>query len=285
MYLQKEIEKLIDIAINEDIGSGDITTDTLVPKSAMASGTIVMKQAGVTAALPFLEMLFQKLDPEVSVKLLVPEGSYQKAGTIIAKVLGPARAILAGERVALNLLQHAFAVATVTSEYVKKVKGLPCQILDTRKTLPGLRALEKYGVRVGGGVNHRFSLEDRLIIKRNHLYFQQDTSQQALAHAIEKAYREHPERPIEVEIWSRLQLPQALSSEAQAIMLSHMMPSEIKKCVQEIRKTNKKVYIESLGTITLDTVRAYAETGVDGISIGSITCLDRSLIDIVMKLK
>jgi nicotinate-nucleotide pyrophosphorylase (carboxylating) len=283
MYLQKEIERLIDISISEDIGDGDITTETLVNNDVTASGTFVIKQAGVVAALPFLEVVFKKIDPRIKVSMLVQEGSFQKAGTDIAKVTGPARGVLTGERVALNLIQHASGVATITHEYVRKLKGLKCVILDTRKTLPGLRALEKYAVKIGGGTNHRFSLNDRFIIKGNHLYFQGGKSSASIIEAVKKAKAARPDLDIEVEISNTKHLSQALESEAKAIMLSRMMPVDIKKCVELIRKTNKKVFVESLGTITLDTIRAYAETGVDGISIGSITHSVPSL-DIVMLL-
>lgn len=284
MYLKKEIERLIEIAIAEDIGSGDITSEVLVFKTSMTSGCFVIKQAGIVAGLPFLEFLFKKIDPEIDVKLYLEEGSYQKAGTIIAKVAGPARGILAGERIALNLIQHASGIATMTYEYVRKVKGLRCEILDTRKTLPGLRALEKYAVGIGGGTNHRFSLDDRFTIKSNHLYFLAGGSPTPIKEAVKKVKSHRPDLAIEVEISNSKNLHQALETDAKAIMLSRMMPSEIKKCVSLIRRTDKKVYVESLGTITLDTVRAYAETGVDGISIGSITYSVPAL-DIVMRLK
>jgi nicotinate-nucleotide pyrophosphorylase (carboxylating) len=284
MYLQKEIERLIDISIEEDIRSGDITSEVLVPQGAMTSGNIVLKQAGIPAALPFLQILFQKIDPAIEVTLYVEEGTYQKAGTILGKVTGPARGILSGERIALNLIQHASGVATITSEYVRKMKGLRCDILDTRKTLPGLRALEKYAVSVGGGSNHRFALDDRFIIKTNHLYFFAGKSKTPIKDAIEKVKDHRPGLPIEVEITHFDQLTQALHPQVTAIMLSRMMPIGIKRCVDRIRQTDKKVYIESLGTITLDTVRAYAETGVDGISIGSVTHSVPTL-DIVMRLK
>ena len=284
MYLQKEIERLIDVSIEEDLRTGDITSNILVPQEAITSGIIVLKQAGVLAALPFLQILFQKIDPAIQVKLFVEEGSYQKAGTIVGKVTGPARGILSGERIALNLIQHASGVATTTSEYVRKLKGLHCGILDTRKTLPGLRALEKYAVSVGGGSNHRFSLDDRFIIKTNHLYFLKGTSKYPIRDAIEKVKKHSSDLPIEVEITRYEQLEQALHPYVKGIMLSRMMPLEIKRCVNRIRQTDKKVYIESLGTITLDTVRAYAETGVDGISIGSVTHSVLAL-DIVMRFK
>ena len=184
----------------------------------------------------------------------------------------------------MNLIQHASGVATITDAYVRKLKGLRCEILETRKTLPGLRALEKYAVRVGGGSNHRLSLDDRFTIKSNHLYFLVGRSPTPIKEAVKKAKAHRPDLAIEIEVSNPKNLHQVLETEAKAIMLSRMMPSEIKKCVNLIRMTDKKVYVESLGTITLDTVRAYAETGVDGISIVSVTHSVPAL-DIVMRLK
>ena len=285
MSFQKEIEQLVDMAIAEDLGTGDITTQALVLDNAVTSGWFVMKQAGVVAGVPFLEVLFQKLDPEIKVTKYVEEGSYQKAGTLIGKVSGPARGILSGERIALNILQHASGIATMTYEYVRKLKGLLCEILDTRKTLPGLRPLEKYAVRVGGGRNHRNSLDDRFTIKTNHLLFSgRGRSSTPIKDAVSRVKKSSPDLIVEVEISHVSQLIEALETEADAIMLSRMSPSEIKKSVNRIKPTGKKVYVESLGTITLDTVRAYAETGVDGISIGSVTHSVPAL-DIVMRLK
>jgi nicotinate-nucleotide pyrophosphorylase (carboxylating) len=284
MKLEKEIERLIEISIEEDIRTGDVTSQQLIPAEAIISTNMVLKQAGVLAGLPFLEILFKKLDSSIKITLLIDEGSHHPAGTIIGKISGPARGILAGERIALNLIQHASGVATVTAAFVKKIKGLNCAILDTRKTLPGLRILEKYAVRIGGGINHRFSLDDRFIIKKNHIFFLSGKSPTPIKEAVRKVKASNPNIPIEVEISDFCLLKEALETEAQAIMLSRMQPKEVRKCVEEIRKTNKKVYIESLGTITLETVRAYAETGVDGISIGSLTHSVPAL-DIVMRLK
>ncbi|MFQ5729406.1 MAG: carboxylating nicotinate-nucleotide diphosphorylase, partial [Waddliaceae bacterium] len=213
------------------------------------------------------------------------EGSYQKSGTLIGKVSGSARSILTGERIALNIIQHASGIATVTSAYVRKLKGLLCEVLDTRKTLPGLRVLEKYAVRVGGGTNHRNALDDRFIIKINHLYFSGGgRSSTPIKDAVSRVKKSRSDLIIEVEISHIDQLIETLETEADAIMLSRLSPSEIKKCVHRINPTGKKAYVESLGTITLDTVRAYAETGVDGISIGSVTHSVPAL-DIVMRLK
>lgn len=283
MEFPKEIELLIDIAIEEDLGKGDVTSETLVPSSIQTSADFILKQAGVVAGLPFLSKIFEKVDPKTEVKLFVEEGSYHKAGTKLAQVTGPARAILTGERIALNFLQHASGVATITNQYVRKLKGLPCVIFDTRKTLPGLRSLEKYAVKIGGGANHRFSLNDRFTIKSNHLYFVEKKGLSNIKEAAQLARKAHPELTLEIEITSVKDVKEVLETDAQAIILSRMTPADIVKSVAMIRKTDKKIYVESLGTITLDTVRAYAETGVDGISIGSLTH-SVSALDIVMRL-
>lgn len=277
------IDHLLDVAIQEDIRTGDITSKACIPDESMLSVRFILKQAGVLAGLPFLETLFKKIDPRIEVQLFVPEGSFQKAGTLLCKIFGPARGIFSGERVALNLLQHASGIATLTNQYVKKVSGFDCLILDTRKTLPGLRALEKYAVKMGGGVNHRFGLDDRLIIKRNHLAFLATTSKNPIQEAVSRVKAHGGELPIEIEVQDMEQLIEALKTEAEAIMLCRLPPHEIKKCIPLIRKSGKKVYVESLGTITLETIQAYAETGVDGISLGSLT-LSSNALDISMRL-
>ncbi|MEX1012448.1 MAG: carboxylating nicotinate-nucleotide diphosphorylase [Waddliaceae bacterium] len=279
-----DITKLIQTAIEEDIGTGDISSQICVPKGAVCSGTFVAKSGAVVAGMPYLEELFRQIDEDVKFIPLVPEGAKVKAGTELAKVTGNTIAILSGERIALNLLQHASAVATATHEYVRRIVDLPCNILDTRKTLPGLRALEKYAVRVGGGVNYRFSLDDRFVIKTNHLYFLSAEFSNPVLEAVKRAKRKHPHLPIEIEITQPARLDQALKTEADAIMLSRMSPYSIAECVKKVRQTDKRVYVESLGTITQDTIRAYAETGVDGISIGSITHSIPAL-EMVLRLK
>jgi nicotinate-nucleotide pyrophosphorylase (carboxylating) len=284
MNLEAEVENLIDRAIAEDIGPGDITTEACISKNEKTSGRFVLKQAGILAGLPFLSIIFQKIDPSIKINLLVKEGSYQKAGAEIATIAGPARGILSGERIALNLIQHASGIATTTGRFVRKLAGLPCAIIDTRKTLPGLRALEKYAVKIGGGVNHRFGLNDRCIIKSNHLSFIEEKGTHAIQHAIEKARKLYPSVGIEIEIDNKDQLDHALKTGVDAVILLNISPDEIKKCVGKIRKTQTKVYVESSGTITLDTIRAFAETGVDGISVGALTYSVQDL-DIRMRLK
>lgn len=271
MPLTKQIHDLIDLAIREDIRSGDIITQACICENAVASAKIILKQAGIVAALPFIEVLFKKIDPNIEVELHVEEGSFQKAGTFLATIKGPMRGILTGDRITLNLLQHASGIATITGAYVKKIVGLDCAIMDTRKTLPGLRALEKYAVKVGGGYNHRFGLDDCLIFKTNHLSYLSKSKKSSLAEAIAKVKKLHPKLSIEVEVDDSATLQEALDTEANAIMLVNLSPEEAKKCVEKIRKSSKKAYIESGSAITLDTVRAFAQTGVDGVSIGDLT--------------
>lgn len=271
MDLKKEIHKLIDIAIAEDVCSGDITSESCISDDSITSGRLFLKQSGVVAALPFLETIFHKIDPNIKVNLKVNEGSFQKTGTDIAKITGPARGIITGERIALNFIQHASGVATITNAYVQKVTGTSCRIMDTRRTLPGLRALEKYAVTAGGGVNHRLGLDDRFIIKNNHLAFIPGSYRKLITEAVKRAKSKHPDLPIEIEIQDPELLEEALLTDVEAIMLNKMTPQEIRKAVQKIRKTNKKVYVESSGAITLETIYAYAETGVDGISVKDLT--------------
>jgi nicotinate-nucleotide pyrophosphorylase (carboxylating) len=271
MNLNESVHQLIDLALQEDIRSGDITSQLCINDGTETRAKFILKQAGNIAGLTFLEYLFKKIDSTIQVELHVSEGSFQKAGAIIATITGPMKAIFAGERVALNLIQHASGVASRTAAYVKKIAGLDCAIMDTRKTLPGLRALEKYAVKAAGGKNHRFGLDDRLIFKLNHLAYLSQHKGSSLNEIVSKAKKEYPSIPLEVELEEIEKLKEALQSDVDAIMLINMAPEEARKCVEKTRKTTKKVYIESGGSITLDTVRAYAETGVDGISIGDLT--------------
>ncbi len=269
--VDEKLEQFIDMALAEDLRSGDITSQACISDQEVATARIVLKQAGVIAALPYLYCLFQKIDPRIEVTFLVEEGSYQKAGAILVKIAGPARGILSGERTALNIFQHASGIATITAAYVKKAAPYKCAILDTRRTLPGLRSLEKYAVKMGGGVNNRFGLDDRFIIKRNHLAFLSHSKTHPIQVAVEKALAHRPHVDIEIEIDNMALLSETLQTPATVIILCKMSPYEVARCVEKIRKTNKKIYVDSSGTITLDTIRSYAELGVDAISIGALT--------------
>ncbi len=271
MNIEEEIERLIEIAIREDIGHGDITSEACIPVEARTQGILVTKQSGTLAGLPYLNRIFQKADPEITVKLHVAEGSSHKAGTSIATIEGPARGILSAERTALNFIQHASGVATVTAAYVRKVAGYDCLILDTRATLPGLRALEKYAIKVAGGTVHRYGLSDRFIIKKNYLAFLAASHEHPISEAVRAARAFRPDVAVEVEV-SRLEdLDDALQADVVAIMLENMSPAQTSRCVKKIHAARKKAYVQGSAGISLETIREYAEAGVDGISVGALT--------------
>ena len=266
MKFEEEIDRLIDTALSEDLsGSGDITTSAMIQESTFSSGKFVLKEKALVAGLPYIEKIFHKVDPKVEVELRVDEGDYVKAGTVIAKVSGPVRSLLAAERTVLNFIQHASGIATAIAAYAYKVRGLDCKILDTRKTLPGLRAWEQYAVRVGGGENHRSGLNHRFIIKRNHLAFFAFDSKSPIPDAVKAVRTFLPDVPVEVEVCDFRELEQALLTNCDSIMLDNMSPDEVRRAVRLVRKTDKKVYLESK-TMTLETVRRFAESGVDGIA-------------------
>lgn len=284
MKSDQYFDQLLSTAISEDLGAGgDITTNTSIPVELTATGTFHIKQKGIIAGLALLAPLFRKIDPRISIKLLVEEGSFQKAGSAVAEISGPARGILTGERSALNLLQHLSGIATTTSEYVKIVAGYPCSILDTRKTLPGLRAVEKYAVRLGGGHNHRFGLDDHFIIKSNHLTFSGLPPELAMSQIIAVAKRSYPHLPLEIEVHRHELFNACLDAPVDAIILFGMTPSETADCVQKAHRKGKKIYFDASVVLTPDAVLAYAKTGVDGICLGAITSSIQAL-DIGLRL-
>lgn len=280
--MDKDITRLIEQAIAEDIRSGDITSEACISDNEKITAKLVTKQAGVIAGLPFLDLLFKKIDGRIEVKLHIEEGSYHKAGTHIATITGPARGILSCERVALNFLQHASGVATATYEYVKKVEGFGCAIVDTRRTLPGLRSLEKYAVRMGGGINHRYGLDDRFVIKRSHLVLLKDKTAQPILEAVNLVKARNADLHIEIEIDDVDDLDDAIQTDAKVIILVNMTPDQVERSVKKIMPSGKKIYLESSGTITLSTIRAYAEKGIHAICIGALTHSVQAL-DISMK--
>lgn len=271
MNLKDKIERLIDTVIQEDLGKGDITTNACIPADAPARGTITLKQSAVVAGLPFLERIFQKINPKIQIVLKVEEGSQHKAGTVIAELSGPVSGILASERVVLNFLQYVSGIATVTAGYVRKMNGYDCTLLATRATVPALRPLAKYGVEIGGGTMHRYSLDERVIIKRNHLAFLAANSSHPMTEAVQRVRQSHPKVDIELEVRHYRELAEALKLDVESIMLDNMTPDDIKKCVKEIHAAKKKAWAQSTVEITPDTIRDYARTGVDGICIGAVT--------------
>ncbi|MBO9310701.1 MAG: carboxylating nicotinate-nucleotide diphosphorylase [Chloroflexus sp.] len=268
------IEAVVAQALAEDIGHGDLTTQTAIPAAVQSTAHIVTREAGVVAGLPVVIAVFRQLDPRLKVLLHVDDGATVAAGTKLATVVGSARSILSGERVALNLLQRLSGIATMTAQYVAAVANTKAKILDTRKTTPGLRALEKYAVRVGGGYNHRFGLYDGVMLKDNHLAILAAQGID-LVSAI-KQVRQHlgPMVQIEVEVENVAAAIAAAEAGADLILLDNMPLDQLRLAVQAIAGRAKT---EASGGVTLQTVRAIAETGVDYISVGALTHSVRAL--------
>jgi nicotinate-nucleotide pyrophosphorylase (carboxylating) len=258
------LRDIIDAALAEDLGPGDLTTRALFPKAIPAKAVILAKQAGVIAGLPVARAVFHTIDRRLIFRAHVTEGGRIRAGSTIVSLRGDGRSILKGERVALNFLQRLSAIATLTAQFVDTVKGTKVAILDTRKTTPGLRALEKYAVRVGGGRNHRFGLYDGILIKDNHLALAD-----SLAGAVRRANARAPRHMrIEVEAATLAQVTAAVRAGANAILLDNMRPADLRRAV---RLVGGRAFLEASGGVTLANVRAVAATGVDAISIGALT--------------
>jgi nicotinate-nucleotide pyrophosphorylase (carboxylating) len=268
-----EIEALVRAALDEDLGSGDVTSAATVPEGARAAATITQKAPGVLYGFEAAEAAFRALDPRIEVQRLAAEGEWRDGGAAL-RVTGLARAILGAERTALNLLQRLSGVATLTARYVAAVEGTGVQILDTRKTTPGLRALEKAAVRAGGGHSHRSGLFDMVLIKENHV-----AAAGGVGAAVTAAREASPEIPLEVECRSPEDVAQALAASAPRILLDNMGPAELAAAVAQV---GGRAQLEASGGITLDTVRAHAVAGLDFISVGALThsapALDLSLI-------
>lgn len=264
---ERQLTDMIDRWLQEDIGTGDVTTLSTIPESMRSTAVIHMKEAGIIAGLPIAEQVFRQVDPELKFRALVEEGSRVEHGTIIAEVEGASRSLLLGERLALNLMQRLSGIATKTQKFVERVGDLPVRLVDTRKTTPGHRLLEKYAVRVGGGANHRFGLYDAVMIKDNHI-----KASGGITAAVRAAREAIPHTmKIEVEIETEVQLEEALSAGADIIMLDNMNPARMVEAVKRIRLAAPHVVIEASGGVNLDTVRSIAETGVDVISVGGLT--------------
>jgi nicotinate-nucleotide pyrophosphorylase (carboxylating) len=258
------IDDAVRAALREDLGAaGDITSAATIPASATATATFGARKAGVLAGLPLAEAAFREIDPAIRFTAILHDGDPIPAGGIAARVEGPARGILAAERVALNYLCHLSGIATATAALVERVKHTKARILDTRKTTPGLRLFEKYAVRCGGGVNHRIGLFDAILIKDNHIAVAGGVTQ-----AIRAARSAAPGVRLEVEVGALDQLDEALAEKPDIIMLDNMPVEMMREAVQRVAG---RALIEASGNVTLATVGAIAETGVDYISSGWIT--------------
>lgn len=262
--IDKTIQDLIERALAEDIGPGDVTTEATVPGESISKAEMLAKQDLVLAGIDVGRAVFHSLDPDIQFTSLAKDGDSIKAGTVFAKLSGRTRALLLGERVALNLLQHLSGIATLTARYVHEIKGLRSNVLDTRKTHAGLRQLQKYAVRMGKGKNHRFGLYDGMLIKDNHI-----KAAGSITEAIERARKKsHPLLKIEVETKTLNEVREALAAKADIIMLDNMPVAMMREAVALI---NNRAIVEASGNVTLETIRAIAETGVDYISCGSLT--------------
>jgi len=271
-----QIEKIIEQTLVEDIGTGDITTNSIIHPSLHAHGIIKTSENGIIAGLNIASLVFKKLDSKIDFQCKVNEGQEVSIGEILVKIHGPAQAILKGERIALNFLQRMSGIATMTSQYCHEVKDYPIRIVDTRKTTPGLRILEKYAVRIGGASNHRFGLYDAILIKDNHI---------ALAGGVKPAIQlakknaSHTVK-IEIEVENLSQLKEVLEESVDIIMLDNMDLTTMRKAVE---MSKGKVLLEASGGITLKTIKAVAQTGINLISVGSLTHSVKSL-DINMEI-
>ncbi len=260
--------RLVEWAIREDLGpAGDITSRTLLPADLQGRAHFVQRSAGVTAGLPAAAMTLETIDGSLHFEPHVADGSFAQPGQVLATASGSLRSILTAERVALNFLQRLSGVATLTRRYVDAVAGLPVAILDTRKTTPGWRSLEKYAVRQGGGSNHRMGLYDGVLIKDNHLAALDDD----LVMAVHRARQELRGFTIECEVDNLEQLERVLPARPDIVLLDNMTPAQLRIAVQMRNADGQGIKLEASGGVNLTTVRAIAETGVERISVGALT--------------
>jgi len=271
MKLQAQDKELIRLALKEDLSRGDPTTEILIQKGGKAEALIFARSNGIISGLNIARVIFDTLDPKVKFEILVTEGSKVKANTPIARVKGKIEALFKGERTALNFIQHLSGISSFTHQFVNRVKKGSVQITDTRKTSPGLRTLEKYAVRMGGGINHRMTLGDFILIKDNHWKF---FSESSLPEKVRKIRKKIPRMKIEVEVKKTPELKKALEANVDIVMLDNMSYENLKKAVRLIknwRKKKRKPIIEISGGVNLENIGRLSRLGVERISIGALT--------------
>jgi nicotinate-nucleotide pyrophosphorylase (carboxylating) len=276
--LPADLETQVAAALREDIGSGDVSAQ-LVPAAQKARGHVITREDAVLCGRAWVEETFRSLDSNIQLSWRAGDGERISSGQVILEIQGGARAILTGERTALNFLQLLSATATEARRFVDAVAGTGCVILDTRKTLPGLRTAQKYAVRCGGAQNHRMGLYDMVLIKENHI-----AAAGSLSGAIAAARRVAPEVPVEVEVESLAEFQEASAARPDIIMLDEFSRADMRTAVALNRKNPRPVKIEASGSVSLDTVRDIAETGVDYISVGGLTKHIRA-VDLSMRLE
>jgi nicotinate-nucleotide pyrophosphorylase (carboxylating) len=276
----EQYQQVIDRALAEDVVQKDVTSEALIPEGEPGSATIRAKANGILAGTEVARQVFLKIDPELKVNILLEDGAALKPGDAIARVEGKITSILKAERTVLNFLQHLSGIATDTARYVKAVNGLPVRILDTRKTIPGLRALQKYAVLTGGAHNHRMNMGDAILIKDNHLKVLRRRGSGIKEIVAQASARNAGGLKIEVEVKTPAEAVEAAEAGADTVMLDNMNLDDMRRTVKLIKG---RCLVEASGGVTLDTIRAIAETGVDVISIGALTHSPQAL-DINMKL-
>lgn len=268
MLNNAQIRQIIDLALAEDLGKGDVTTNSLIPDEKIGVASILAKEEGILAGVEIAEEVFRQVDTKLKIKVWLKDGAKVGSGDMIAVVEGRIASILKAERTALNFLQRLSGIATEANRYVKAVEGLPVRIMDTRKTTPCLRVLEKYAVKVGGGKNHRMHLGDGILIKDNHLAALRNEGL-SIKEIIARARQNAPGGvKVELEVNTPQGALEAAEAEADVIMLDNMRLEDMRQAVKAV---HGRALVEASGGITLDTVRAVAETGVDFISVGALT--------------
>ena len=267
---EKLIDSLLTLAFAEDVGDGDHTTLSTIPADEMGTQRLIVKEEGILAGVEIAAKVFEKFDPSLKMTVYITDGTHVRPGDVAFEVTGPVRSLLQTERVMLNIMQRMSGIATQTARYQARLDGLKTKVLDTRKTTPGLRMLEKEAVRIGGGMNHRIGLFDMILIKDNHVDFAGGITQAVNA---AKAYcrEKGKDLKIEVEVRNTDEIREALAAGIDRIMLDNFTPERTREAVELIHSLDDKVEIESSGGITLDTLRDYGECGVDFISVGALT--------------
>ena len=270
------IDDLLTLAFAEDIGDGDATTLSTIPAEAVGKQQLIVKEEGILAGVEIARKVFEKFDPSLKMTVFIEDGAHVRPGDIAFVVEGPVRSLLQTERTMLNIMQRMSGIATTTHRYQQQLEGTGCRVLDTRKTTPGMRLIEKEAVKIGGGTNHRIGLFDMILIKDNHTDFAGGIPQ-AVAKAKEWCKANGRDLRIEQEVRDTDEIMQAIEAGVDRIMLDNFTPERTREAVKLIRKDAPGVEIESSGGITFDTLRQYGECGVDFISVGALTHSVRGL--------
>jgi len=263
--LPRDLPQQVDRALEEDVGTGDLTAG-LIPEGAQGRATVITREVAIVCGVPYVEAVFARLDRRVRIDWHTSEGARAAADQVLFQIQGPARALLTGERTALNFLQLLSGTATAAHAYAERIEGTGCRLLDTRKTIPGLRTAQKYAVRVGGGQNHRIGLFDGILIKENHIM-----AAGSIAQAVTAARGSGAGVPVEVEVENLEELSQAVRAGADIAMLDDFSLADMAEGVAVNRRAAQPLKLEASGGVSLDTIRKIAETGVDYISVGGIT--------------